>query len=138
MSQRKQNKTGQSGAQSRLGNWAAGQLPPHLNYWRIFRNTPGGGRGSNGSVVWQRPLSLCRRMRSTTRRSVIKEAMRIRPPQEHNEGSVSKIFFINRSVIYGSAASRPLNPHPYGTCGFNPTLGANIINDLTEFIGSSI
>jgi len=79
--------------------WTTGHLLPLTNYWGIFADAPGGGLATNGSRVLQRPLSLCRRMRSTTRGSVIKETMRMRPPHGYNRGSASKIFLINRAHV---------------------------------------
>jgi hypothetical protein len=74
-------------------------LPSHRNYCTNPDAAAGGALVSNGSCVLQRSLSRCRRMRSTTRGSVIKETMRMRPPQEHRRGSASKIFLINRAHV---------------------------------------
>jgi hypothetical protein len=92
-------------------HWTTGHLPPLPNYCRIFADARGGGRGSNGSRVLQRPLSRCRKMRSTTRGSVIKDTMRMRPPHVHNKGSASKIFLTNRAhVLRASLEQSELSP----------------------------
>jgi hypothetical protein len=59
----------------------------------------GGARGSKGSLVWQRSLSRWRRMRSTTRGSVIKETIIMRAPQAQTRGSTSKIFLTRRAHV---------------------------------------
>ena len=74
-------------------------LPPHRHYCTIPDAAAGGALGSKGSCDLQRSLAQCRRIRSTTRGSVIKETMRMRPPQLHRRGSASKIFFINRAHV---------------------------------------
>ena len=48
---------------------------------KSLRHAAGGSLGSKGSWAFERGLSRCCRMRSTTRGSVIKDRMRIRPPQ---------------------------------------------------------
>ena len=69
------------------------------NYCREFETAPGGGLGSKGSWAFERGLARCCRIRSTTRGSVIKETMRMRPPQVHSRGSASKIFLIRRAHV---------------------------------------
>jgi hypothetical protein len=64
----------------------------------------GGARGVNGSPVLQAWLSRWRRMRSTTRGSVMKETIFISAPQLQRSGSTSKIYLIRRA----QEARRPL------------------------------
>ena len=75
-------------------NGVTGHMLPLQNYCGVCADGPGGGRGSNG-----RPLSRWRRIRSTTRESVIKEMRRIRPPQGQSSGSASKIVRIRRAHV---------------------------------------
>ncbi len=67
------------------------------NYFKEFETAAGGGLGSKGSWAFERGLSRCGRMRSTTRGSVIKDRMPIRPPHGQSRGSASKIFLIRRA-----------------------------------------
>ena len=80
-------------------DWTIEHLLPLPNYCGIFADGPGWDRGSKGSRVLERPLSRRFRMRSTTRGSVIKDTMRMRPPQLHRRGSASKIFLIRRAHV---------------------------------------
>jgi hypothetical protein len=59
----------------------------------------GGARGAKGSFVLQRSLSRWRRMRSTTRGSVINETICMRAPQAQTSGSTSKIFLSRRAHV---------------------------------------
>ena len=74
-------------------------------------------------------------MRSTTRGSVIKKTMRMRPPQLQSKGSASNIFLIRRAHVLrasleqselsrsGSiAAGKPALSPPAGTAGIRPRL----------------
>ena len=78
---------------------ATGHLPCRRLDCRIVAAAAGGALGSKGSWARQRPLPRWRRIRSTTRGSVIKETMRMRAPQLHRRGSASKIFLINRAHV---------------------------------------
>jgi hypothetical protein len=63
----------------------------------------GGARGSKGSFALQRSLSGWRRMRSTTRGSVINETMRMRLPHEHIRESAPKTLLIRRAHVLGTS-----------------------------------
>jgi hypothetical protein len=69
------------------------------NYCRESSVAPGDALGSTGSWALQHPLSRCRRIRLTTWWSVIKETMRMRPPQLNSRGSASEIFLIRRAHV---------------------------------------
>jgi hypothetical protein len=74
----------------RRGAWPASVAWPQIgHYAREPAPALGGARGSKGSFALQRSLSRWRRMRSTTRGSVIKETMRMRAPQAQSRGSTS-------------------------------------------------
>ena len=66
----------------------------------------GGALGSKGSWARQRPLPRWRRIRSTTRGSLIKETMRLRAPQLHRRGSASP----ERSSIWKHRRLGTANP----------------------------
>jgi len=85
------------------------------HYWRVRGRERGGSRASKGSSVLQRSLWRCRRMRSTTRGSVIKETIRMRAPQVQSRGSASKdvvSYYTSRSICVAGLLARSLiNDH---------------------------
>ena len=85
----------------RAGAWpASGWFPCDAGHYCPERvQAPGGARGSKGSFARQRSLSRWRRMRSTTRGSVIKETIRIRAPHLQTSGSTSEIFLSRRAHV---------------------------------------
>jgi hypothetical protein len=82
-----------------LSGCSCGHPRQSSNYCKEFETAAGGGLGSKGSWAFERGLSRCCKIRSTTRGSVIKDRMRIRPPHGQSRGSASKIFLINRAHV---------------------------------------
>ena len=81
------------------GGCSCGHPRHSSNYCKEFETAAGGGLGSKGSRAFERGLWRCRKIRSTTRGSVIKDMMRMRPPHGHKRGSASKILLINRAHV---------------------------------------
>jgi hypothetical protein len=105
---------GHTSAGGALGGHPDGACRLIWHHWQE-RVSTGGARDSKGSFALQRSLSRWRRMRSTTRGSVIKETIRMRAPQAQIRGSASKIFLIRRAqVLRASLEKSELSP---SSCG---------------------
>ena len=81
------------------------------NYCRKSAAAAGGALGSKGSCAFERRLLRCRRIRSTTRGSGIKDTMRMRPPHFHSRGPASKdvvSYYTSRNICVAGFMARSL------------------------------
>ena len=107
------------------------------NDCKEFETAAGGGLGSKGSWAFERGLSRCCRIRSTTRGSVIKDRMRIHPPHGQSRGSVSKIFLINRAHVLRASLKQSESSCAgmiaAGKAALSPSAGSRRIQPRLEY-----